>query len=64
LQDTSRNFLCGAVADRKKYELFMQATMLEQMQSNLHRAQGFVDQMKEAAKDIDADHGCGLCCVP
>jgi hypothetical protein len=57
LQDTSRNFLCGAVADRKKYELFMQATMLEAMQANLHVAQGCVDQMKEAAKDIEADHG-------
>jgi hypothetical protein len=56
LQDTSRNFLCGAVADKKKYDLFMQATMLEQMQANLHRAQGYVDQMKDAEKDIVADH--------
>jgi hypothetical protein len=32
LQDTSRNFLCGAVADRKKYELFMEATCLAEMQ--------------------------------
>jgi hypothetical protein len=66
LQDTSRSFLCGAVADRTKYELFMQATMLEPMLANLHRVQGFVDQMKAAAKDIDADHGCGqmLCVVP
>ncbi|KAF6260374.1 hypothetical protein COO60DRAFT_1700367 [Scenedesmus sp. NREL 46B-D3] len=55
-QDTSRNFLCGSVADKKKYDLFMQATMLEQMQANLHRAQGFVDQMKEAEKDISAEH--------
>lgn len=23
LQDTARNFLCGSVADKKKYEIFM-----------------------------------------
>jgi hypothetical protein len=23
LQDTARNFLCGTVADKKKYEIFM-----------------------------------------
>jgi hypothetical protein len=57
LQDTSRSFLCGAVADRSKYELFMKATMLDQVQANLHVAQGRLDQMKQAAKDIDADHG-------
>ncbi|WIA29640.1 hypothetical protein OEZ86_012127 [Tetradesmus obliquus] len=55
-QDTSRNFLCGAVADKKKYELFMQATMLEAMQANLSLAQGYVDAMKDAEKHIVADH--------
>jgi hypothetical protein len=23
MQDTARNFLCGSVADKKKYEIFM-----------------------------------------
>jgi hypothetical protein len=35
----------------------MKATMLDQVQANLHMAQGRLDQMKQAAKDIDADHG-------
>jgi hypothetical protein len=44
------------VADKKKYELFMRATMLEQMQANLQHAQGYVDQMKAAEQEIMAGH--------
>eukprot|EP00775_Hariotina_reticulata_P003759 gene3759-4018_t len=55
-QDTSRNFLCGAVADRKKYELFMEATCLADMQDNLRKAQGYVDDMQVTIKDIKAEH--------
>lgn len=27
LQDTARNFLCGSVADKKKYEIFMKVRL-------------------------------------
>lgn len=56
LQDTSRSFLCGSVADKKKYELFMNATMLANMQAALRKAQGYVNQMKEIMKNIRDEH--------
>eukprot|EP00775_Hariotina_reticulata_P005405 gene5405-5638_t len=56
LADTSRNFLCGVLADRKKYELFMEATCLADMQGNLDNLQRHVDEMQVIIKDIKAEH--------
>lgn len=38
-QDTARNFLSGAVADKKKFELFMEATMLQSFKNSLALAE-------------------------
>lgn len=56
LQDTSRNFLCGSVADRKKYELFMAATLLADMQAALAKAQAFVDEMRAELREANKAH--------
>ncbi|KAF8073157.1 SMC6 [Scenedesmus sp. PABB004] len=54
-QDTSRNFLCSNVGDRKKFELFMAATNLDDMQAHLATAQRAVDEMKGHITAIRAD---------
>jgi len=44
-QDHARTFLGGSVSDGKKYELFMKATMLDQVIYNLNTTKASLDKM-------------------
>ena len=55
LQDTSRNFLASGVADRKKYELFMEGTLLASVEGSLRVADGHVAAMESVVRGISKD---------
>ena len=49
-QDHARTFLGGSVTDRNKYELFMKATMMDQVLFNLNNSKASIEKMAEILK--------------
>ncbi len=52
-QDTARNFLGGGNTDRRKFDLFMEATMLAQFKHKLSTATFHVNKMRVSWRFID-----------
>mmetsp|Transcript_40647 Transcript_40647/g.102878 ORF Transcript_40647/g.102878 Transcript_40647/m.102878 type:complete len:1107 (-) Transcript_40647:369-3689(-) len=46
-QDTSRDFLAGAASGKKTYDLFMQASLLEEISENYNASQESIDAQRE-----------------
>ncbi|KAI3430279.1 hypothetical protein D9Q98_004875 [Chlorella vulgaris] len=57
-QDTARNFLAGSSskADQEKYQLYMEATSLEQIAYNLEVSKDQVRQMNESVQQIREEY--------
>jgi len=45
-QDTSRTFLAGSASDKKKYDLFMEATLLEHISETQARSENCMEEIK------------------
>ncbi|PSC67130.1 structural maintenance of chromosomes 6B, partial [Micractinium conductrix] len=57
-QDTARNFLAGSSskADQEKYQLYMEATSLEQIAFSLQTAKAQIRQMEEGVEQIREEY--------
>jgi hypothetical protein len=56
LQETTRSFLSGSCADKEKFKLFMQATLLQSFCDNLNMAGVHVAEHQKLMQSILADY--------